>query len=61
MTENLTDSDLEIFERKEAERERDRQIVATGRASFESMNRGNALARSVIDLYQIDETPGLPR
>ena len=61
MEQDLKDSDLEIFERKEAERERDRQIVATGAASFEGMSHGNALASSVIEFYQPDEKPGLPR
>ncbi len=50
MTEKLTERDREIFERKEAERERDRQVVAAGKASFESMNRTNAIASAVIHL-----------
>lgn len=57
----LTESDREIFARKEAARQRDRQAVASGKASFAQMNRTNALAASVIHLYRPSKKLGLPR
>ena len=61
MATKLTESDREVFARKETGRERDRQIVAAGKASFSEMNRGNALASSVMHLYRPAEKLGLPR
>lgn len=61
MREKLTERDREIFERKEAQREQDRQRVAAGETTFETVNRSNAIASSVIHLYRPGSKPGLPR
>jgi hypothetical protein len=61
MAEKITEHDREIFERKEVERERDRQLVAAGKASFAGMNRANAIAASVIHLYRPTKKRGVRR
>jgi hypothetical protein len=61
MAVKLTERDREVFARKEAVRERDRQLVAAGTASFDGMNRTNAMASSVIHLYRPAKKLGLPR
>lgn len=61
MTRKLTEEDRVVFEQKEASRERQRQLVAEGKASFDDLNRANALSTSVIHLYRVGKGRGLPR
>lgn len=61
MNEKLTYADREIFARKEASRQRDRQVVAEGKASLKALNRANAIASTIISEFRPAKKLGLPR
>lgn len=55
----LTEVEFEIIARKEALRERDRRLVAEGKATWDEINEANTFGASVVRYYSPSRNLGL--
>lgn len=57
----LTEAELEIFARKEAMRERDRKLVAEGKATWEEINHANTFGATLAGQYTYSTKLGVKK